>query len=387
MRLAGSLALSMCLLVACKDKARPAEQTPSTPTIPTPAKKPDGPAVTPVVTNSVTFVVPKAAGWWGELQFSCYRSVMSLTGKTSAGEAFEKISPTVPEAMKEGGIDLGRDLAGIGMFECGGSPCIYVAATLPHPEKMIDVLGKLMPSGAPKTIAPGHYTFETPSTVTPSGKRTIHVRVAPLDWSSVKVPDDVWSQEAARATHVVFIGGVDAKDNDVDPMTLLADAPTAAANVKEAESVLGGQTHNRCMAALVGPREFQPGFQLTRGRFAMAAPLAKKPDAMMALLDSKKTIDIEVEIALDPPPTAAKAKEWVNKGRMFLANIGANVRGQLAAQGDLMDVYFDMLSLIGEKAFVHSVKGSSLWLSWRTDRIPKPDLQVVESRLEGLLAP
>lgn len=52
-----------------------------------------------------------------------------------------------------------------------------------------------------------------------------------------------------------------------------------------------------------------------------------------------------------------------------------------------MDVYFDMLSLIGEKGFVHSVKDSSLRLSWRTDRIPKADLQAVESRLESLLGP
>jgi hypothetical protein len=119
----------------------------------------------------------------------------------------------------------------------------------------------------------------------------------------------------------------------------------------------------------------------------MAAPAATKPDAMMAMLASKKTLDIEVELVLAPPPTDAKAKEWIDMGKMFLGGIGANVRGQFAGQGDLMDVYFDMLSLIGEKAFVHSVKDGSLRLSWRTDRIPKSDLQTVESRLEGLLAP
>jgi len=381
------LAIALCVLVACKgDKQRPAgEPAPSSTTAPAKAK-PDGPAITPVITNSVTFVVPKNASWWGEFQFACYRAVMSLTGKGSAGEAFEKISPTVPEAMKAGGIDLGRDLAGMGMFECGGSPCIYVAATLEHPEKMSAVLGKLLPGITPKTVAPGHYTLDTPSTVNPSGTRVIHVRVVPLDWSAVRVPDDAWSQQAARATHVVFIGGVDGKDSDVDPVTLLADAATGAANVKEAESVLG-DTHNRCMAALVAAREFQPGFQLTRARFAMAAPAATKPDAMMGMLESKKSLDVEVELVLAPPPTEAKAKEWIGMGKMFMANIGANVRGQFAGQGDVMDVYFDMLSLIGEKAFVHSVNDASLRLSWRTDRIPKSDLQTLESRLEGLLVP
>ncbi len=384
-----ALVLSMCVLAACKGKERPpGEPAPATPTTPVPATpKPDGPAITPTITNSVTFVVPKAVEWWGEFQFACYRAVMSLTQKGSAGEAFEKISPTVPEAMKAGGIDLGRDLAGMGMFDCGGSPCIYVAATLQHPEKMLDVLTKLVPGAAPKQVTPGHYTFDTPSTVNPSGTRVIHVRVVPLDWSATKAPDDPWSQQAARATHVVFIGGVDGKNADVDPLTLLADPATAAAHVKEAESVLGGETHNRCMAALVGARDFQPGFKLARGRFAMAAPLATKPDAMMTMLDSKKTLDIEVELVLEPAPTDAKAKEWIAMGRMFLSNIGANVRGQFAGQDALMDVYFDMLSLIGEKAFTSSVKDSSLRLSWRTDRIPKPDLQVVEKRLEGLLAP
>lgn len=380
------LAIAFWVLVACKGEKRPTDEpAPAAPTT-IPVKKPDGPAVTPAITNSVTFVVPKESAWWGELQFSCYRAVMSLTGKTSAGEAFEKIGPTVPEAMKAGGIDLGRDLAGIGMFECKGSPCIYVAAALAQPAKMADVLAKLVPASPPKTVAPGHYTFETPSTVNPSGKRTIHVRVVPLDWSAVKPPDDAWSKEAARATHVVFIGGVDGQDNDVDPVTLLADAPTAAAHVKEAESVLD-DTHNRCAAALVAARDFQPGVKLSRGRFAMAAPVATKPDALMSMLGSRKSLGVEVELVLDPPPTDAKAKEWIAMGKMFLSNIGANVRGQFAGQGDLMEVYFDMLSLIGEKAFVHSVKDSSLRLSWRTDRIPKPELQAVESRLEGLLAP
>lgn len=380
-----SILLSILAITACKgDNQRPSgDPAPATPTVPAKAR-PAGPAVTPVISNSVTFVVPEGAAWWGELNFACYRAVMSLTGKTSAGEAFEKISPTVPEAMRAGGIDLGRDLAGMGMFECGGSPCIYIAAALAKPEMISEVLGKLVPGAPVKTIAPGHYTIDTPSTVDPSRARVIHVRVVPLDWSSAKAPDDAWSRQAARATHVVFVGGVDGKNNDVDPVTLLAEANTAAANVKEAESVLG-DTKNRCMAGLVGARDFQPGFELGRARFAMAAPVAMKPDAMMTMLGSNKTLEVEVEIVLDPAPTNAKAKEWIGMGKMFMANIGSNVRGQFTGQGEMMDVYFDMLSLIGTKAFVHSVKGSSLRLSWRTDRLPEADLQAIESRLEGLL--
>jgi hypothetical protein len=388
MRLVRAAVLSMCLL-ACKGKERPPGDPPAPPTAPVaPTKaKPSGPAITPVISNSVTFVVPKSTSWWGEFQFACYRAVMSLTGKRDAGDAFDNLSPTVPEAMRAGGIDLGRDLAGMGMFECGGSPCIYVAATLAQPEKMKDVLDKLIPGTTATVVAPGHYTLGTASTVNPSGTRTIHVRVVPLDWSATKVPDDAWSKEAARATHVVFIGGVDGKDNDVDPMTLLADAATGAAHVKDAESVLGGETRNRCMAGIVGPRDFQPGFKLERALFAMAAPPAAKPDAMMTMLESQKTLDVEVDLQLAPAPTNAKAQEWIRMGKMFLGGIGANVRGQFAGQDDAMNVYFDMLSLIGEKAFSHAVKGSSLRFSWRTDRIPKSDLQALETRLQSVLAP
>jgi hypothetical protein len=33
------------------------------------------------------------------------------------------------------------------------------------------------------------------------------------------------------------------------------------------------------------------------------------------------------------------------------------------------------------------VKGSSLQFSWRTDRLPKSDVDSMEKRLEGVLAP
>src|SRR5262245_31696040 len=108
-------------------------------------KKIEGPSVTPVTTASVAFVVPKDSKFWGEMSFACYRAARSLTGTRTAGGAFERMSPTVPEAMAAGGIDLGRDMQAMGGFECGGSPCLYVAATLAKPEAMGKVLEKLLP--------------------------------------------------------------------------------------------------------------------------------------------------------------------------------------------------------------------------------------------------
>ena len=43
-----------------------------------PKIKIDGPSVTPVITSSITFAVPKDAAWWGELAFSCYAAAINM---------------------------------------------------------------------------------------------------------------------------------------------------------------------------------------------------------------------------------------------------------------------------------------------------------------------
>lgn len=345
--------------------------------------KVDGPSVTPTITSAVTFVTPKSAAWWGEMNFACYRAVMSLTGTKRAGEAFEKLSPNVVPAMAAAGIDLGRDMAAIGAFDCGGSPCMYVVGRLDHPEKMGEVLKVLLPESPPKDLGKGHYQFETPGV---RGPRTVHVRVVPLQWTG-DVPDDRWSHESGQATHVVFLGGIDGKNVDLDPLAALADPKTALATVKEAEGVVA-DTHGRCILGAVGPREFLPGFSLEHARFAVVAPEGGNAnDGLMALMGSKRTLDVEVELTLKPAPTAADVDGWIAQGRAFLGGIGDSVRGQFAGQGDLMDVYFDMLTLIGTKAFRHDLKGNVLRFSWRTDRVPASDLTSIEKRLQAVMGP
>lgn len=345
-----------------------------------PRAKIEGPSVTPVITNGVTFVTPKAAGWWAELNFSCYRAVMSLTGTKTAGEAFEKLSPTVPDAMRVAGIDLGRDLAALGAFDCGGSPCIYVAAAVAQPAKFGELLKTLLPASPPIQVATNHYKLETPGM---NGTRTIHIRVVPIAWTT-PAPSDVWSQQAARATHVVFIGGIDGKNVDLDPLASLADAATGLARVQDAEGVVAN-ANGRCMVGLVGPREFQPGYKVDRARFAMAAPPGQQGDALMTLLGSTRTLGVEIELVLSPAPTASDVKSWIADGRTYLAAIGQNVKSSFAGQGPMVEIYFDMISLIGTRAFEHSVAGKSLRFSWRTDRIPESDLTALERRLGAAL--
>ena len=366
--------IAVVVLGAC-DKKREAPPPPP----PVVAPKITGPSVTPVKTESVAFVVPKPdTTWWGEANMSCYRAAMSLTGTRSAGEAFEKLSPTVKDAMAIAGVDLGRDLAAIGAFDCGDTPCLYVAAAIAKPERMADALKALLPNMPQKTVADGHYTIDTPGS---RGTRVINIRVVPLQWTA-EPAGDAWNTEVARATHVVFIGGVDGKNVDVDPLTKLADPQAALANVKDAESVVG-DAHGRCILGRVGPTDFQPGYQLERARFALAAP-SGQGDALMGLLDSKRTLDFTVELDLSPPAKDADVKKWVQQGRTWMGGIAAPIRGQFAGN-PMLDVYFDMLALLGERGFAYELKGKSLRFTWRTDRVPRNDLDALEKRFQAVM--
>jgi len=368
-------------LVACKKSETVVDKDGVAPAkLPAP-KKIDGPSVSPVVTNSVTFVAPKDSAWWGEMNFACYRAVMSLSGTKTPGEAFEKLSPNVVPAMTAMGLDLGRDLAAIGGYDCGGSPCMYVAANLAHPEKMSEMLKILSPGSPPKDLGKGHFSLETAGV---NGPRTIHVRLLPIQWG--EVPDDRWSQEAGKANYVVFIGGIDGKNADLDPVVTLADAATGLAKVKDTEAVLA-DTRGRCIIGAVGPRDFLPGFKIEKARFAIGAPETAEADPMMKMMNSKRSMDVQVDLALSPAPTSTDVDGWISMGKMYIGNMADGVRSQFAGQGGLMDVYFDMLTVIGTKAFRHDIKGNAVRFSWRTDRVPQADLTDLERRLEAAVGP
>ena len=375
--------LVVVAFLACsksKEDARPVvdDKKPKDVEVAPPApKKIDGPSVTPTKTESVAFVVPKDAKWWGEMNFSCYRAAMTLSGTKTPGEAFENLSPTVKPAMAAADIDLGRDMAAIGAFDCGDTPCIYVVGTLTQPEKMADVLQQLVPGIPHKTVAPGHYTMETKGL---TGVRTIHIRVIPLQWTAVPA-GDAWNKEAARATHAVFIGGVDGKNLDVDPLTRLADAQTALAHVKDAEGVLT-EARSRCIVGRVGPTDFQPGYKLDRARFALAAPSGKS-DALTQLLQSNRTIEMNVELVLEPAAKEADVKKWIAQGRAWMSQTVAPVRAQFAGN-PMLDVFMDMIAVLGERGFKYELKDKSLKFTWRTDRVPKRDLEAIEKRFQEL---
>ncbi len=341
-------------------------------------KKIDGPSVTPTVTSSITFVTPKdPSATWAEMAFACYRAAIELEPGNKASSAFTQVSPLVEPALAAAGIDLDHDVAAIGGWDCGGSPCIYFAVTLRHPEKISDML-KTIPGITPIKIADNHYKFDAPGA---TGPRTIHVRVVPIQWGAA-MPTDAWSTEMTKATHLIFLGGVFGK-GDVDPLASIADPKAAAAQVRNAEGMLA-DAHGRCVVGTVGPNDFKPGFHLERGRFAMAAP-SGAGDPLTRLIGSTRSLDAEVELTLSPAAKETDVTQWIDESRAWVSSIAEPIRGQFAGAGPMVDAYFDMMGLVASRGFTHTLKDKALQLSWRTDRVKEADISAVEAEFQSVM--
>jgi hypothetical protein len=339
----------------------------------------DGPSITPVITNSITFFVPKDAPWWGEMAFGCYAGAIRLQPGNSPSSTFTKISPAVEPALRTADVDLDKDLGAVGAWGCGEGACIYLALTLRSPDKLKDMLAQIVPGTQPKQLGKHHWTIEAPGA---QGPRVIGVRAVPIQWPA-KVPSDAWSTLSARATHVVFLTGMFDKTTQVDALSAIADAKTAAARVTDGESLVA-DSHGRCVVGFVGKREFQPGYTLERSRFMLAAPEGKG-DPLTNMLGVNRSLDLEVELVLDPAPNEKTVQGWIAAARAYIANIGESVRGGFADQGPLVDAMYEMAGLLGRSGFRRTLKDKSLTLSFRTDRISKAELAAVESKMEGAM--
>ena len=338
-----------------------------------------GPSITPVITSSITFFVPKEAAWWGEMAFGCYAGAIRLQPGNQPSQTFEKVSPMVGPALRTADIDLDKDLGAIGAWGCGEGACIYLALELRHPEKLKDMLALIVPGQQPKELGQHHWSIEAPGA---QGPRTIGVRAVPIQWPA-KVPNDSWSSLASKATHVVFLTGMFDKTTQVDALAAVADEKTAAAKVIDAESLVS-DPRGRCVLGFVGNKDFQPGYKLERSRFMLAAPEGKG-DPLTNMIGVHRSLDLEVELVLDPAPTDKVVTKWIADARAWMQNIGDSVRGGFADQGALVDAMYEMAGLLGKSGFRHTLKDKSLTLSFRTDRITQAELAHVESRMEGAL--
>jgi hypothetical protein len=372
-------------LVGCKDKAKdapkPIAATGSAALAVTdpPRPKIQGPSVTPVVTSSITFFVPKDAAWWGEMAFGCYAGAIMLQPGNSPSATFTKISPAIEPALRTADIDLDKDLQAIGAWGCGEGACIYLALTLRDPNKLEAMLGQLVPGKQPKKVATHQWTLEAPGA---QGPRNIGVRAVPINWPS-KLPTDSWSKQAARATHVVFLTGMFDKTTEVDALAAAADDKLAAARVIEAETLVG-DPRGRCVLGNVAKRPFQPGYELERARFFLAAPEGKG-DPLTNMVGSSRSLDLEVQLTLAPAPTEKTVAGWIAAARAWMRDIGDSVRASFAGQGPMVDAMYEMAGLIGKSGFRHTLKDNTLTLSFRTDRITSRELAAIESRFEGVM--
>ncbi|MBV8757944.1 MAG: hypothetical protein JO257_11730 [Deltaproteobacteria bacterium] len=339
----------------------------------------DGPSVTPVVTGSITFVVPKDATWWGEMTFACYAAAINLQPGQSVATPFTQLSPTVAPAMSAAGIDLEHDIAAVGAWGTADEPSFYIALNFQHPDRLKTMLEQLAPGAPLKEISKTHYVLSTAGV---AGNREIHVILAPIAWPA-KVPGDKWSTEAAKATHIVFFGGLFGKGTSVDPLAQLSDAASAPARVKDTEAVLT-DARGRCVTGFVNKTDFQPGYKLDHARFGFAGPEGAG-DPLTNLLGSHRTLELAVELTLSPAPTDATVQGWIDQAKQWVRATVEPIKMQFAGQGPAVDVLFDLAGLLGNKGFKYTLKDKVLTLTWRTDRIPASDLTTYEKRLEAVL--
>lgn len=339
----------------------------------------DGPSITPVITNAITFFVPKDASWWGEMAFGCYAGAVMLQPGNTPSQMFAQLSPIAEPALRTADIDPDKDIAAIGAWGCGEGHCMYLAVELRDPNKLRDLLALITPGQPPKELGKHHWSIEAPGM---QGPRTIQVRAVPIAWPS-KVPSDTWSRAASRATHLILLTGLTDKTSQVDGLAEAADPAAATARVKDIETVVP-DPRGRCLLGYVTKRPFQPGHDLERARFMLAAPEGKS-DPLTQLLGSQRTLDLEVELVLSPAPTEKQVQQWIADTRAYISNIGNSVRGELAGQGAIVDAVFEMAALLGNTGFRHTLKDKSLTLSFRTDRISASQLALIEARLETAL--
>jgi len=240
---------------------------------------------------------------------------------------------------------------------------------------------KAIPGIKPKEVAKGHFQFEAPGA---KGTRMIHIRTVPIQWAD-PLPADAWSLDMAKATHILFLSGISGGKTDVDPLTLIADATAGADKVKTTEGVLG-DAHGRCVVGTVGKNDFKPGFKLDHARFAMGAPPGKS-DPITKLLGSNRTLDVEVELTLSPAPKEADVTRWIGEARRWIAETVAPIKANFAGQGPLVDAYIEMMAVVGERGFNHKLDGAALTLSWQTARVPQADINALDKKFSGLIAP
>lgn len=336
-----------------------------------PAPPPRAGSLRPVATGkSIGIMVAKQATWV-EGDFACYLAGISFQPGTRAADVLNGVKPGIGEAFAAAGVDLDTDIQAVGGMTCPASMCIYAAMTLDDDAQGKKLLDGLFPAGQLTTAKDGHQIATVQG---PTGNREIHLRFIPLDWNGVTVPADERTQRLRKATHVVFLSADDAGKPVVDPFTLVASPDEARARLTALEG-LATDPRGRCVEGVIAKSaSFRPGFDLEGAQFLAATPPKASSDAVAEMMSAARGLDLEIALDLSKPASKADVEGWVGEARGWFDNMAQATASPQLAQ---------MLRVFVEASFSYKIVDKRVTLSWKTERVPRAQLEKMDADLRA----
>jgi len=328
--------------------------------------------IKPIATDHTLAIAVGKTPTWVEGDFACYQAGIGFDPNAHTIDTFAQIKPDLPAALGAAHFDLEHDLLAIGGMSCPSDMCIYAAVKLSGNDQGKQLLDGLMP-GQIEQVADGHYVAKIQG---PTGPRAIHIQLIPLDWAGVDVPDDSRAQRLRTATHVMFVSAAPADKPVPDPFTLLA-APDEATTRLEKLEALASDPRGRCVVGEIAKSAgFQPGYDLEGARFVVLNPPRTDDDELAKIMSAQHGLDVEVALDLSKAPTRAEVDGWVAQARTWFDGVVAQTPAppQLAT----------MLRVFVESAFSYKIDDHRVVMSWKTDRIPRAQLEAIDSQLSGM---
>ncbi|MCE9579657.1 MAG: hypothetical protein K8W52_41445 [Deltaproteobacteria bacterium] len=336
-----------------------------------PAPPPKAGTIRPVATGKSIGLMVAKQPTWVEGDFACYLAGISMQPGTHAADVLNNVKPGIGDAFAGAGVDLDTEIQAVGGMSCAASMCIYAAMTLDDEAQGKRLLEALFPAGQLTTAKDGHQVATVQG---PNGKREIHLRFIPLDWNGVVVPDDERPQRLRKATHLLFLSADDAGKPVVDPFTLVAAPDEARARLAALEG-LATDPRGRCVEGVIAKSaSFRPGFDLEGAQFLAATPPRAAGDAVAEMMSASRGLDLEIALDLSKAASKADVEGWVGEARSWFDNMA-----QAAASPEIAG----MLRLFIESSFNYKIDGKRVTMSWKTERVPRAQLEKMDADLRA----
>jgi hypothetical protein len=349
---------------AAAGSAAPKHHTPRTP-----AK---AGTIKPIATDHTLAIAVAKTPTWVEGDFACYQAGIGFDPTAHAMDTFAQIKPDLPAALGAAHFDLEHDLLAIGGMSCPSDLCIYAAVKLSGVDQGKQLVEHLLP-GPLEKVDDSHFVAKIQG---PTGPRAIHVHLVPLDWDGVDVPDDARARRLRTATHVLFLSAAAADQAAPDPFSLLAPAADATTRLHALEA-LAADPRGRCaIGEIARSADFRPGYDLEGARFVVLNPPKTDDDEVAKMMSAQHGLDVEIALDLSKAPSKAEVDGWVAQARSWFDGV--------VAQTPAPPQIASMLRLFLESAFTYKIDDHRVLLSWKTSRIPRSQLEAMDSQLSGM---